>query len=206
MNSDGKDKPASPKRVLVVASSNQGKLREVRALLEGLDVEVVPADQKALEGIEETGATFAENALIKARTVAERTGRAALADDSGLEVDALNGAPGVLSSRFAPTDEERNRKLLDLLRHVPDEKRTARFRCAVAIVTPEGAAEVREGTCEGTIAQEPRGCNGFGYDPVFLVPHLGRTFAELPPDEKNAISHRGQALRAAREVLAGLLA
>jgi len=194
------------RRVLMIASSNPGKLREVRALLSDLDLEVLPAPSEALNGIEETGKTFAENALIKAHAVAQRTGNIALADDSGLEVDALDGSPGVLSSRFAPTDEERNRKLLNLLEDVPDEKRTARFRCAVAVVTPEGSSEVREGICEGTIGHEPRGSNGFGYDPVFFFPPLGRTFAELSSEEKNAVSHRGKALRAAREALASVFA
>ena len=189
----------------MVATANPGKLREVRALLEGLNVEVFPAPPEALAGIEETETTFAENALIKAHAVAERTGHIALADDSGLEVDALDGAPGVLSSRFAPTDEERNRKLLNLLKNVPDERRTARFRCAVAVVTPDGASEIHEGTCEGLIACAPRGSNGFGYDPLFLVPHLGRTFAEISSEEKNALSHRGKALRSAKEALQGLI-
>ena len=190
---------------MVVASANPGKLREVRAVLSDLDLEVRAAPPEALADIEETGSTFAENALIKARAVAKRMGQAALADDSGLEVDALDGAPGVYSSRFAPTDIERNRKLLALLRDFPDEKRTARFRCAVAVVTPAGISEVREGASEGVIAREPRGYNGFGYDPVFLVPCLGRTFAELSADEKNAISHRGRALRAAHDVIVACL-
>ena len=192
-------------RILIIASANIGKLREVRALLEGMDVQVLPAPAEALAGVEETGKTFAENALIKARAVAERTGHISLADDSGLEVDALHGAPGVYSSRFAGNDEARNRKLLSLLKGVPDEKRTARFRCAVAVVTPDGVSEIHEGTCEGLIARGPRGSNGFGYDPVFLVPDLGRTFAEISSEEKNALSHRGKALRAAREALQGLI-
>ena len=192
-------------RILIIASANIGKLREVRALLEGMDVQVLPAPPEALAGVEETGKTFAENALIKARAAAEHTGHIALADDSGLEVDALHGAPGVYSSRFAGNDEARYRKLLSLLKDVPDEKRTARFRCAVAVVTPDGVSEIHEGTCEGLIAREPRGSNGFGYDPVFLVPHLGRTFAEISSEEKNALSHRGKALRAAREALQGLI-
>lgn len=187
---------------LVIATKNPGKAREVAEILAEMPYEVVSlADYPDAPEVEETGSTFVENAVIKAVAYARFTGELTLADDSGLEVDALGGAPGVLSSRFAPTDEERNRKLLDLLKDLPDERRTARFRCAIAIAHPEGGAKTREGTVEGAIARQPRGEHGFGYDPVFYLPDLDRHMAELTPAEKNAISHRGKALQAAKAVL-----
>lgn len=200
-------------RRLVIATKNPGKAREVAEILEGLPYEIVSlADYPDAPDVEETGGTFAENAAIKARAYADFTGELTLADDSGLEVDALDGAPGVYSSRFAPTDAERISKLLDLMRNVPDDKRAARFRCAVAIAEPSGGPDgpgyaipdrliIREGKIEGIIAHFPKGSNGFGYDPVFYVPELGKHFAELAADEKNAISHRGKALREARKAL-----
>ena len=156
----------------------------------------------------ETGNTFAENAELKAKAAAQATGRIALADDSGLEVDALGGQPGILSSRFAgpeATDREKYMRILDLLEGVPDEERTARFKAAVAIATPEGETVLVEGTCEGRIAREPRGENGFGYDPIFYLPDLGLTMAQLPASEKNRISHRARALQSAKKVLRELL-
>jgi len=195
---------------LVVATRNANKLRELTALLAGLPVRLRSlAEFPGAAEVEETGATFAENAALKALAAAKYTGLWALADDSGLEVDALGGRPGVWSKRFAgpgATDADNNAKLLQLLADVPDERRTARFRCAIAIAAPDGRVYVDEGTCEGVIAREPRGHNGFGYDPLFVVPELGKTFAELPPGEKDRISHRGRALQAARRRLLQLLA
>ncbi len=195
---------------LVVATRNRGKLDEIRAILASLSVEVASlADYPELEPIEEDGATFEANAVKKALHVAASTGHLTLADDSGIEVDALDGAPGVHSARFAgpeATDEANNAKLLELMKAVPDAERTARFRCVVAIATPEGHLEVAEGVCEGLVARRERGDKGFGYDPLFLVPEWGMTFGELPEGIKNAISHRGRALAAARNALEALLA
>ena len=189
-------------RRLVIATKNSGKAREMAEVLTGLPYEVVSlADYADAPEVEETGSTFIENAILKATAYARFTGELTLADDSGLEVDALDGAPGVLSSRFAPSDPERNSKLLGLMSDVPDAKRAARFRCAIAISTPEGDLRTCEGTVEGAIAREPRGANGFGYDPVFYVPDLGKHMAELTSSEKNAISHRGKALEKAKELL-----
>ena len=187
---------------LVVASRNLGKVREITRLLADLDVTVLSlADFPDVPEIAEPHDTFAANAIEKAVAVARATESLALADDSGLCVEALDGAPGVLSARVAATDAGRIAWLLDKLRDTPSAQRSARFVCAVAVATPDGAARTWEGCVEGVIAEAPRGEGGFGYDPVFLVPDLGRTFAELAADEKNAISHRGQALRLAREAL-----
>jgi XTP/dITP diphosphohydrolase len=153
----------------------------------------------------ETADSFAGNAAIKALAAANHTGELAIADDSGLVVDALGGAPGVYSSRFAgegATDEERNAKVLDLMKDVPDDKRTARFVAVAAVAEPGRLIGTAEGAIEGTITREPRGTNGFGYDPIFYIPELGRTMAELSPEEKNEISHRGKAFRAAKAILA----
>lgn len=195
-------------RKLVIATRNAGKAREVAALLADLPYQVVSlADYPAAPEVEETGSTFVENAVLKAHAYAAFTGELTLADDSGLEVDALDGAPGVYSSRFAPSDFERNARLLDMMERIPDEQRTARFRCAIAIAEPPVAGvdpervQVCEGAVEGIIAREPKGEHGFGYDPVFFVPSLGRHMAELAADEKNAISHRGKALAKARQLL-----
>lgn len=187
---------------IVVATKNPGKIRELRALLEDLPLEILPAE--AMPDVEETGQTFAENAELKARAAAEWSGRWALSDDSGLEVDALGGGPGVYSNRFAgenTTEEQRNRRLLELLEGIPPERRTARYRAAVAIAAPDGRVWISEGACEGVILDAPRGENGFGYDPLFFVPEYGQTMAELDPRTKNRISHRARALAAARTVL-----
>lgn len=192
---------------LVIATKNAGKLREVAAYLDGAGagVELLSlADFSGFPDIEENGGTFLENALIKARTVASVTGLPALADDSGLVVDALDGAPGVRSARFAPTDAERNAKLLVMLDTVPDDARTARFVCALAFVGPDGSEWTTEGVCEGTIARKPIGEDGFGYDPIFYYPPLDATFAQLPRDMKNSVSHRGIALRAFAEASSSL--
>ncbi|MCL6635806.1 MAG: XTP/dITP diphosphatase [Peptococcaceae bacterium] len=193
---------------LVLATRNPGKVRELNQLLSPLGYEVVSLDQyPGVPVIIEDGATFKDNAVKKATTVARFTGQLALADDSGLEVDFLGGAPGVHSARFAGEghdDRANNEKLLRLLAGVPPEKRAARFRCVVAVATPAGQVFTAEGTCEGVITDEPRGEGGFGYDPLFYVPAYGKTFAELDPAVKNRISHRGRALALMREILAGL--
>ena len=186
---------------LVVASLNRAKAAEIARILsdEGVDFEVLSlADFPEAELPPETGETFAENALAKARHAAAALGMAAAADDSGLEVEALDGAPGVLSARYAGEaagDEDRYRKLLAELREVPNNRRAARFHCAAAYATPDGAVLLAEGTCEGTIAREPSGSGGFGYDPIFIPQAEARTMAQLTPAEKHAISHRGRAFR-----------
>jgi XTP/dITP diphosphohydrolase len=189
---------------LLIATRNPGKLAELRRLVgRRLRLELVAMPAGAPE-VEETGSTFVENARLKAGTIAAWSGEWTLADDSGLEVDALGGAPGVHSSRYAgadASDAERIAKLLEALRDVPRERRTARFRCVIAFAAPDGRTWTVEGACEGVIVSEPRGENGFGYDPVFLLPELGRTMAELTAEEKNRVSHRGRAFAAARTML-----
>ena len=160
-----------------------------------------------VDEVEESGRTFQENAVIKAKEYARRSGLITVADDSGLEVDVLGGEPGVLSARYAgpdASDEERNAYLLKKLDGVPLNRRTARFRCVIAIAFPDGQVKVVEGKVEGVIQYNPRGKNGFGYDPIFLIPELGRTTAELTPEEKNALSHRGEAARKAAAFLRSL--
>ncbi len=198
------------RRKLLIATRNQGKLREYRQLLADVPVEVIDLDGLGIvEEVAETGSTFAENAVQKALAYAQLSGLWAWADDSGLEVDALEGEPGVRSARFAgpdATDADRYRLLLQRMAHVPPGQRTARFRCVIAIATPEGRTEVAEGRCEGEIALAPRGEHGFGYDPVFYLPDRHCTMAELSPEEKNRISHRAQAARAAKRILKRMLA
>jgi XTP/dITP diphosphohydrolase len=187
---------------LVIATANPGKLRELRALLADLPIELLSAAE--MPPVDETGATFAENAELKARAAAAWSGEWSLADDSGLEVDALDGAPGVHSNRFAgegTTEADRNRRLLELLAQTPPARRTARYRAAVAVAAPDGRVWVHEGACEGLIQDEPRGDGGFGYDPHFYVPEHGCTMAELPADVKNRLSHRYRALAGARHIL-----
>lgn len=192
----------TPSQTVVLASNNKGKLLELQQLV-GDAVNVVSAADLNVEMPEETGVTFAENATLKADAAFEQTGFISLADDSGLEVDALEGRPGVYSARFAgvdATDDENNEKLLNELASVPEHLRTARFRSAIAIRIDEETSLVFEGSCEGQIGFEPRGTGGFGYDPLFVHPN-GHTMAELPADEKNAVSHRGEAMRKAIPVL-----
>ncbi len=185
---------------LVLATANPGKAVEIRAALPGVIVETL-ADHPTLTSPVEDGVTFIDNARIKAEAAANRLGVPALADDSGLAVDALNGEPGVLSARYAEgTDVDRFQKLLAALRDVPDEARTARFVCAMAFIRPGAPAVFTEGHCEGRIRRTPQGTGGFGYDPVFELPD-GRTMAQLDADEKNEISHRGRALRALLPIL-----
>jgi XTP/dITP diphosphohydrolase len=189
-------------RRLVIATANPGKIRELRALLSDLPLELLSAE--GMPEVEETGATFAENAELKARAAAGWSGEWALSDDSGLEVDALGGQPGVHSNRFAgenTTEADRNRILLELLKDVPRERRTARYRAAVVVAAPDGRMWVHEGACEGLILDEPRGTGGFGYDPHFHLPEYGRTMAEIEPALKNRISHRARALAGARTIL-----
>lgn len=194
---------------LVLASRNKGKIEELKKLLSGLPVKVLSlSDFNCIPDIEETGSTFADNAEIKAKTVSSITGKYALADDSGLEIDALGGQPGVYSNRFAgpdATDEDRYNKVLDLMTGIPEQKRTARFRAAVSIATPDGDVITVEDKCEGRIAFEPQGNNGFGYDPVFYIPELGKTAAQLSPEEKNRISHRGKAMESTKDILMKLI-
>jgi len=190
---------------ILLASKNRGKVRELQELLAEEDIEVLSLlDLPAWEEVEETGDTFAANALLKARAAVARTGLISLADDSGLEVDALNGAPGVKSARFAgePADDARNNeKLLRLLAEVPDAERTGRFRCTLALVTPQGEEFLTEGALEGRIMRHGRGSKGFGYDPLFFIPEIGRTMAELSTTQKNKLSHRAQAFRQAVPIL-----
>ena len=196
--------------ILVMATKNPGKVRELAELLGDLGVRLLSlADFPEVPDIPEEGATFAENALAKARAVAGLTGLPALADDSGLVVEALGGRPGVFSARYAqdrtqgetPTDRDNWQKLLDELREVPKDKRQARFVCEIALYFPDGRLITARGELAGSIALAPRGTQGFGYDPVFLVPAYQATVAELDPAAKNLISHRGEALRKLKEIL-----
>ncbi len=198
---------------LVMASRNPGKVRELKSILRDLDLTLLSlTDFPELPEIPEAGATFRENAAAKARGTARLTGLPALADDSGLEVEALGGRPGVLSARYAqdrthpaaPTDQDNWRKLIEELQGVTWEQRRARFVCEIALALPDGRLFTARGECPGIIAYEPKGSQGFGYDPVFWVPEFGRTMAELGPERKNRISHRARALAALREMLAGL--
>jgi XTP/dITP diphosphohydrolase len=197
----------------VMATRNPGKIRELQAILRGTGVALLSlADFPHLPDIPEEGATFAENAAVKARAVARLTGHAALADDSGLMVDALKGAPGVFSARYAqdrtapapPTDADNWRKLLEAMQGVPWLERGARFVCELALATPDGRLLTARGECKGVIALEPQGETGFGYDPVFWVPEYGATMAQLGPEIKNRISHRAKALAAFKELLSTL--
>jgi XTP/dITP diphosphohydrolase len=187
------------KRKLVVATANKNKLQEIKNILGKFSFDIVSMKDEGInEKIKETGKTFEENALLKAKRVFDLTGETVIADDSGLETDFLNGAPGVYSSRFAgvnATDKERSKKLLELMKDVPFKERTARFICVIAVVSGKEVFFTVKGVCEGYVAFEEKGDNGFGYDPVFLVPELGKTMAQLTPQEKNKVSHRGKALK-----------
>jgi XTP/dITP diphosphohydrolase len=190
---------------LLIATTNQNKLREYAAIFAGLPFELRTLRDLGIDDdVEETGATFAENARLKAEFYAARSGMPVLADDSGLEVHALGGEPGVLSHRYAgpdATDADRNALLLKKLEAVPFHARLARFVCAIALARPDGSIEEVEGALPGVIELAPRGANGFGYDPLFFLLDENATLAELPPERKNQISHRAEAARAAREVL-----
>ena len=183
---------------LVLATANPGKVRELHPLVaEWGDVEVLSlADVPPLAMPAETGTTYVENATLKARAVAVATGLPALADDSGIEVDALGGGPGVYSARYADGEAAANAKMLAELRDVPAERRTARYRAVVVVAWPDGTALSAEGTCEGSILEAPRGQGGFGYDPIFRSSDLGRSLGEAPAEAKAGVSHRARAMRA----------
>jgi XTP/dITP diphosphohydrolase len=182
---------------IVFASSNEGKVREIREMLEGMGIELISLSNYAgVPEIVEDGKSFQENALKKAKIISEFTGETVLADDSGLQVEVLAGEPGIYSSRYAgekATDEENNTKLLTKLKNIPREKRTAFFICVLVLYRRDGSYDYFEGKWNGQIIDERRGNNGFGYDPIFLVPELKMTAAELPAEIKNKVSHRGQA-------------
>lgn len=194
---------------LLIATHNRGKLTEYQEIYGDLDVQLLTLDDVGItEDVEETGATFLENAELKAQAYATTSGLLTLADDSGLEVDALGGEPGVYSKRYAgegKSDAERNEYLLAKLADVPQSERAARFRCVIVIADAQGNTWSADGTCEGEIAFEPRGTNGFGYDPVFIVRERGVHLAELSSAEKNKISHRGHAAEHARPILEKLV-
>jgi len=190
---------------LILASGNKGKIAEFQRLLDGMGIQVQSMKLYPEIGeIVEDGNTFAENALKKARTVCQATGKPALADDSGLMVDALDGSPGIYSARFAGEahdDAANNAKVLELMKNVPDDKRGAQFFCAIALVLPDGREYTVEGFCRGTLLHALQGDGGFGYDPLFYVAELGKTFAQLTMEEKNAISHRGMANKKAVAII-----
>lgn len=185
---------------IVLASGNRGKLKEFSAILAPLNIDVMPQSDFAVTDAEETGLSFVENAIIKARHAARVTGLPALADDSGLEVDVLNGAPGIYSARYAGAgcgDDENNRKLLQALEGVPQAQRTARFQCLLVFMrhAEDPTPLICQGSWEGLILEAPRGHNGFGYDPLFFIPELNCSSAELTPEQKQQHSHRGKAVR-----------
>ena len=197
------DPLTSPK--LLIATTNASKLAELMSLLAECPFELVSLADVGIEtDVEETGATFEENASLKASAYARMSGLPSLADDSGLEVEALGGEPGVRSARFAgpgATDAQLVAYLLRKLDNVSEERMNARFRCVIAVAWPEGTVDLHTGQCRGRIIRTPRGKNGFGYDPVFLLPELGKTTAELTPEQKNRVSHRGRAAKKAVEAL-----
>jgi XTP/dITP diphosphohydrolase len=190
---------------IVFATKNEGKVKEIREMLHGMDIELLSLNAfKNTPEIVEDQQTYLDNAYKKAKTIAEFTGEDVLADDSGLQVDILDGQPGIYSARYAgadATDEENNAKLLEKLQGIPPDERTASFHCALVMYHKDGRYEAFEGTWQGRIIDESRGDNGFGYDPIFWVPELKKTAAELPPEIKNKISHRGQAFTKLKESL-----
>ena len=190
---------------IIFATTNKNKIREVNMMMEGFDVKLVPMSELGIDvDIEETGTTFEENAIIKAKAICDLTGEIALADDSGLEVDYLDGAPGVYSSRFLGEDtpyEIKNDYIIEKLKDAKGNERSARFACAMAMVFPDGDVETCYGTIEGLIGYEQRGTNGFGYDPIVYVPEYEMTTGEMAPELKNSISHRGKALEQMKEVM-----
>ncbi len=193
------------KRKVIFATSNEGKMKEVRSILQDLGMEVLSMKEAGIRAdVVEDGSTFEENAVIKATEIRKICGEIVLADDSGLEVDYLNKEPGIYSARYMGEDTSyriKNQSLIDRLEGVEDEKRTARFVCAIAAAFPDGVVEIARGTIEGRIGYEEKGTNGFGYDPIFYVPEYGCTTAELTSEQKNEISHRGKALRLMKEVI-----
>ena len=194
---------------LLLATNNQGKVREYKSLLQNIPYELITlAEQGITTEVSEVGGSLEENARLKATVIADQSQLLTLADDSGLEVDALGGEPGPLSARYAgegASDMDRVNYLLSRLEGVPWEKRTARFRCVIAVATPDGKAEICSGECQGFITFKPRGKHGFGYDPIFYLPELGKTMAELPLSLKNHVSHRGHAARKAYQLLERLM-
>lgn len=190
---------------IIFATGNTGKMKEIRNILSDLPVQVLSMREVGIQtDIVEDGKTFAENAVIKARAIMQLTGEVVLADDSGLEIDYLNKEPGIYSARYMGEDTSyriKNANLIQRLEGVPDEKRTARFVCAIAAAFPDGTVKTTEGTIEGRIGYEEKGENGFGYDPIFYVPEFGCTTAELSEERKNKISHRGRALAEMKEIL-----
>ncbi|MEK6682840.1 MAG: XTP/dITP diphosphatase [Nitrospirota bacterium] len=195
---------------IVLATGNQNKVKEIKAVLKGLDLKILTLkDFPNIPEIIEDGETFKENAVKKARGIAGFTGRIALADDSGLEVLALNNAPGVYSARFAgekASDSANNKKLLTLLKGLPFERRKARFVCVIAIAGPNGMVYTTEGELKGLITLRPAGRGGFGYDPLFFLPQYKKTVAQLTPEEKNRISHRAKALKNSKRILRDIMA
>ena len=190
---------------MIFATGNQDKIKEIRAILGDIGEEILSMKEAGIDlDIVEDGSTFEENAIIKAKAVAELTGQLALADDSGLEVDALNKEPGIYSARYMGVDtpyEVKNRNIIDRLKGVRGKDRSARFVCAIAAVFPDGETITTRGTIEGIIAEEPAGTNGFGYDPIVYVPEYGMTTGQMEPEAKNKISHRGKALMAMKKIL-----
>lgn len=190
---------------LIFATGNEGKMKEIRMILGDLDYEILSMKEAGIDvDIVEDGKTFEENAAIKAKAICEIAGCIVLADDSGLEVDAMDKQPGIYSARWMGEDTSykiKNQKIIDNLEGLPDEKRTARFVCAIAAAFPDGKVITERGTIEGIIGYEERGENGFGYDPIFFLPEYGKTTAELSPEEKNKISHRGRALEKIKKYL-----
>lgn len=193
---------------IVFATTNEGKVKEIKEILKDFPIEVVSMKEMGITAdIEENGTTFEENSLIKARALAKLTGLPALADDSGLEVDYLNGEPGIYSARYLGRDTDydyKNNYIIDKLSGAKGEDRSARFVCVISLVLPDGREFVERGVVEGLIGYEQKGENGFGYDPIFYLPEYGKTSAELPPDEKNKISHRGKALTAMKKLIVTL--
>ena len=194
---------------IIFATTNQGKVREVKMMMEDFGVDFVTMKDAGIDiDIVEDGKTFEENAIIKAKTIMEATGEIALADDSGLEVDYLDGAPGIYSARFLGEDtpyDEKNKYIIEKLKDAKGKERSARFVCAMAVAFPNGEIETCRGTIEGLIGYEQKGKNGFGYDPIFYLPEKGCTTAGLSPEDKNEISHRGRALTAMYKKLEGVL-
>ena len=193
---------------IVFATTNEGKVKEIKEILAGFPIEVVSMKEMNITAdIEENGATFEENSLIKAREVSKLTGLPAMADDSGLEVDYLNGEPGIYSARYLGRDTDydyKNNYIIDKLKEAKGEERSARFVCVISLVLPDGREFVKKGVMEGRIGYEIKGENGFGYDPIFFLPEYGKTSAEISAEEKNKISHRGKALSAMKELIASL--
>ncbi len=194
---------------IVFATGNKDKIREIREIMADFDIPILSMKEAGIDSDpEKNGKSFEENALIKARAVWKISGGIVLSDDSGLEIDALNKEPGILSARYLGHDtsyHEKNKNLIGRLEGVPDEKRTARFVCAVAVIFPDGSEKTVRGVMEGRIGYEEKGENGFGYDPIFILPKYGVTTAELPPEVKNGESHRGKALRMIKEEISDYL-